>query len=129
MQLPILAVGPKSIPNYRVWDMKNLQEQVKKAFYQKWFWPFTVVVISKFLQIIGFQARISKVLIYSQNIIFKYDPKSVLNKQACKQVYVLYRPPRAWPHWPRWHSKLGGGKNMCNLSQWRTWNCWRPVHV
>ena len=26
-----------------IWDMRNLQEQVKKAFcYQKFFWPFTV---------------------------------------------------------------------------------------
>ena len=47
-------------------DLRNLQEQVKKAFcYQKLFWPFTVWInCSKFLQILGLQPRISKVFLY-----------------------------------------------------------------
>ena len=45
-------------------DMRNLQEQVKNTFcHQKLIWPFTVPtncsVISKFLQILGLQIRIS----------------------------------------------------------------------
>ena len=61
-------------------DMTNLQERVKKAFcYQQLFWRFTalfewiVQVISKILQILGLQPRISKVFfsiartIYSQS--------------------------------------------------------------
>ena len=46
-------------------DMRNLQEQVKKAFcYQKLFWPFTAWINCssdlKILQILGLQSRISK---------------------------------------------------------------------
>ena len=49
-------------------DLRNLQEQVKKAFcYQKLFWPFTVWINCssdlKNLEILGFQPRISNVFL------------------------------------------------------------------
>ena len=49
-------------------DMRNLQEQLEKAFcYKKMFWLFTVWIncsrISKSLQILGLQPRISKVFL------------------------------------------------------------------
>ena len=49
---------------FNLLNMRNLQEQVKKAFfYQKLFWTFTVwinQVISKFLKILGLQHLIFK---------------------------------------------------------------------
>ena len=50
-------------------DLRNLQEQVEKAFcYQKLIWPFTVWThcssdLNFFLQTLDLQSRISKVLI------------------------------------------------------------------
>ena len=48
---------------FLIQDMRNLLEQVKKAFcYQKLFWPFTVnILFEVILQILGLQPQISKV--------------------------------------------------------------------
>ena len=65
--------------------MRNLQEQVKKAFcYQKLFWPFTVwincLVISKFLQILGLQPRISKLFSITRTFFFIVGQNNFGNK-------------------------------------------------
>ena len=56
--------------------MRNLQEQVKKAFcYQKLFWPFTIQTncssdLKFFLQILGLQPRNSKKISWSLEQFF-----------------------------------------------------------
>ena len=44
-------------------DRRNLQEKVKKAFCSKKLYWLIVLVISKFLQILGLPPRISKVFL------------------------------------------------------------------
>ena len=68
-----LFLNPKNFSNLNsdcsnLLDMRNLQEQLKKAFcYKKLFWPFTIWInISsdlKILQILGLQPRIPKVFL------------------------------------------------------------------
>ena len=61
---------------YNSIDMRNLQEQIKKAFcYQKLFWTFTVRTncssdLNSFLQFLSLQSRISKILSQSLEQFF-----------------------------------------------------------
>ena len=65
-------------------DMRNLRKQVKKAFcYQKLLWPFTVwincSIYLKNFQILGFQPRISKVLLDHSSVFIGYLHSRICN--------------------------------------------------
>ena len=71
-----------------LWGMRNLQEQVKKAFcYQKLFWPFTVWINCssdlKLLQILCLQPQILKVL--QEHFCFSQKVRTILETK-----YVQY---------------------------------------
>ena len=59
--------------------LRNLQEQVKTVLiFHFALFKQIVVVISKFLQILGLQPRISKVFLDHQNIFFSQQVKTIL---------------------------------------------------
>ena len=86
-------------------DLRNLQEQVKKAFcYQKLFWPFTavqIVLVISFLQILGIRPRFSKVSLDQYNNFYltvgqnNFGNKIPKTKQFFfKIIYIFFQISR-----------------------------------
>ena len=101
--------------------MRNLQEQVKKAFcYQNLFCPFTVGIncsseLNNF-QIFGLQTRISKVFFDNQNFFFAIGQNNFGNKMpicmaniVCNKC-VCFSILQCRPHWI-----LFFGANVCQI--------------
>ena len=120
-------------------DMRNLQEQVKEAFcYQKIFWPLTVwsllisslvLVISKFLQILGLLPRISKVFFWSLEQFFLTVGQNNFGNKIPLFQKIIQQLPRKRPKLPypwrfdkkMWKTMCPGLENGYKTIQWRWW--------